>query len=456
MPVRLGDIELRSVQDVRADDNRTLVELRAPGKAGSVFQDLGRAPASVVLEGLLVGEGASDTLDRLRSAYQKAAPLSFASDIAVGTDMTEIVIADLLVRQEAGYRERYRYMVKVREHVEPPENAAAVKAAVDAEVSAEAAAWTDASVAAADALADPASLPDALAARPELLDRMSADQLGDALGNNLSTLSGGKLGDVMDSVGALDPAKAGGALERLRGAGKLGAFVDKLVRVGRTILDVARKVGGILMDIGGVLDLLQAVKRVADAASALWADASGFWERWSNGAVWRAPAAEPFTVPTPTPRDVLLRVRELVAALAELVALEILKKLRDLARSYGLGDAIDAGARALIKALGLVQRVVAVLRVVAQATNAAWLVAELGARFEEVVLATEDLLDEATRDRAESTFRDLRWASTLLTGAPRPADVDALGAAFTALEQAFRFYTLGDVPAPAALPGGTT
>ena len=131
MPVRLGDIELVSVQGVRADDNRTLVELRVPGQAGSVFQDLGRAPATVLLEGLLIGEGAPDALERLRTAYQKAEPLSFASDIAIGTEMTEIVIADLLVRQEAGYRERYRYAIKIREYIEPPENAATSRAAVN-------------------------------------------------------------------------------------------------------------------------------------------------------------------------------------------------------------------------------------------------------------------------------------------------------------------------------------
>lgn len=455
MPVRLGDIELRSVQGVRADDNRTLVELRVPGQAGSVFQDLGRAPATVLLEGLLVGEGAAEALERLRAAYQKAEPLSFASDIAIGTEMTTIVIADLLVRQEAGYRERYRYTVKIREHVEPPENAAASRAAVDAAVAAEAAAWTDDTVAAADALADPGGLADALDERPGLLARMSADQLGESLGGKLDALDPHRLGDAVDKVAALDPAKAGGLLEKLKGMGKLGAFVEKLVAVGRTILAVGRKVGGILMNVGEIMDLINAAKAVGAAASKLWDDSREFWRRWSGGDVWRPPAAEPFIVPEPTPRAVTLRLGELVDALAKLVGLKILERVRDLAREYGLGGVVDAAARALIVAVEAVLKVVEVLRGIARAVAALWLAASVGAALREVVDATGELLEEAARREAEAVFRTLKWAAALLHAAPGPDDVDALGGALVRLVGEFRRFTLGGAAPPGVLPAAT-
>lgn len=454
MPVRLGDIELRSVQDVRADDNRTLVELRVPGQSGSVFQDLGRAPATVVLAGLLVGEDASDILDRLRAAYQKAKPLAFASDIAIGTEMTEIVIADLLVRQEAGYRDRYRYTVKVREHIEPPENAAANQAAVDAAVEADAAAWAGDASAAGDALADPAGLADALAEQPGILAHMSADQLAESIGGNLDAIDPGKLADVMDTVGTLDPAKGAGMLGKLKEAGKLGGFVDKLLSVGRTILDVARKFGGLLMQVGEIMDLIKAAKKLSAAAKALWKDMGEFKDRWSQGTLWRTPAdaPEPFVVPSPTPRAVFLRLRDLTVALAELVALPILEELRDLAREYGLGGIIDVAARALITAVEMVGKLVDVLRKIAETVAALWLVAELGGRLGELVVATEDLLTEDQRRAGKAMVRDLRWGAVLLRSAPGPADVDGLRAALDALVQGFRHFTLGDVTAPAKIP----
>lgn len=457
MPVRLGDIELKSVQDVRAADNRSLVELRVPGQSGSVFQDLGRAPATVVLAGLLTGEGAADTLEAMRAAYQKAKALSFASDIAIGTEMTEIVIADLIVKQDAGYRDRYRYTITIREHVEPPENVAANQAAVDAAVEADAAAWADDAAAAGDALADPAGLADALADDPALLGHMSADQLGESVGGNLATLGGDELGGLMDTLAAADPAKAGGFLDKLRGMGKLGAFVDKLLGVGKTILAVARKVGGILMNLGEVMDLVNAVKAVSAAARALWADGKAFVDSWSLATVWSPPAAEPFVAPEPTPQAMLTRVSDLVAAVGHLVGREILKKVRDLAREYGLGGALDTAARALITAVEFVQKIVGVLRDIAAGVSCVWLLAEVGAQLGAVVTQTDDLLDDAARDQAESTLRSLRWAAVLLKTAPNPADVDELKAGFADLIAAFRRYTLAEgAPAIAvkAVPAG--
>lgn len=135
--------------------------------------------------------------------------------------------------------------------------------------------------------------------------------------------------------------------------------------------------------------------------------------------------------------------------------------MRDLAREYDLGRVVDAAARALIAAVEQVLRVVEVLRGIARAVAALWLAASVGAAFREVLDATGELLEEAARRQAEAVFRALRWATELLHAAPRPDDVDALGAAFGALLGQFRHFTLGGpappkiVPAaPAALVGG--
>lgn len=454
MPVRLGEIELRSVQNVRADDNRTLVELRVPGQSGSVFQDLGRAPASVVLEGLLIGEGAEPTLEKLRSAYLGGSVLSFASDIAIGTELTDVVIADLLVRQEAGHRDRYRYTIKVREHVEPPESLSAAQAGVDAAAAGDAASWSADAVAAGDALADPAGLAGALDANPGLLDHLSAAELGDALGANLDAIEGGALGDIMDRVSSLDPSKAGDMLDRLKSTGKLGGFLEKLVSVGRTILEVARKVGGILASVGAIMDLIEAVKRVGAAAKKIWDDAGAFVSTWGQAEVWRVPDDDgaPVRVPEPTPRVVFADVTGLVAAVADLVGQEILRKLRDLAAEYGLGGVIDTVARALITGVEYVQRVLEVIKRAAGYVSGLGAVLQIGAGFEEVVDSVSDMVDDAAEASARAVFRALEWAAALVGALPGVRDVTDQDAAFEALKRAFRHYTLGDVPLPAQVP----
>ena len=112
MTVRLGKIELTAVQSLHTEESRTLVEQRVPEQQGSVFQDLGRDPVTLMLEGLLLGEQALQTLEKLRQAQAKAEPLSFAADIAEGSELTEVVIEDFRARQVAGYAARFRFSLE--------------------------------------------------------------------------------------------------------------------------------------------------------------------------------------------------------------------------------------------------------------------------------------------------------------------------------------------------------
>ena len=72
MTVRIGQIELHGVQNVHTEESRALVELHVPHQNGSIFQDLGRNPLTVFVDGLLFGAAALSGLERLRAARSAA------------------------------------------------------------------------------------------------------------------------------------------------------------------------------------------------------------------------------------------------------------------------------------------------------------------------------------------------------------------------------------------------
>lgn len=421
MPVRLGKIELNAVQDVRADDNRSLVELRVPGATGGLFQDLGRTPASVVLEGLITGAGSEDTLEKLRSAYQKAEPLSFASDIAIGTEMTDVVIADLLVRQEAGHRERYRYTLRIREHIEPPEPASVGADAVGADAAATGQGWADNAVDAGAALADPSTLPDALNANPALLDQLSADQLGDALAANAALLDGGKLGDIVDTVGSLDPTKASGMLDKLKSLGGLGAFVEKLASVGRVLMKGFQLVKGILGSVSDVLDLVNRVKELIARAKKLWEDITSF---------------KPFAaletdgpIEGATVKDLVHSVSALIAQVGEVLAADVLRRIKDLVKEVGISelwnkgvDGLSSGLRALVEKIDYLKEV----------TRGILALKSVLALSEAVAEAAESIasLQESADEQTTKAVLVLRRGQRLLDTTPGPEDIDTLKGSF--------------------------
>jgi hypothetical protein len=116
----LGDIELRTIQQIKTLERRALVEHRAPGMAGSVFQDLGRFATSVKLIGILFGENARTDLETLRQKFQMAEPLSFTADIAMATEIVDVIIEDLQVVEVAGRPNTFVYHIILRESPPPP------------------------------------------------------------------------------------------------------------------------------------------------------------------------------------------------------------------------------------------------------------------------------------------------------------------------------------------------
>jgi len=271
MTVRIGKIELTGVQDLHTEEARTLVEQRVPEQQGSVFQDLGREPVTILIDGLLFGDESLSALETLRQAHAKAEPQSFAADLVVGTDLTEVIIEDFRVRQVAGYKDRYRFSLRLREHIEPPQASNAALADVNAGVAADGAAWGDASLAAAGVLQNPASLPAALAANPALLDSLDMDALGDAVANNLDNLDTGQLNSLLDTLAAADPTKAGSFFDALKEAGALGSMLAKYAQEGAAFLKQLdpSKLSELMQAFAGGLDFLKQLKEVADSATRL-------------------------------------------------------------------------------------------------------------------------------------------------------------------------------------------
>lgn len=274
MPVRIGKIELVGLTNIYTEDARNLVQQRVPGQSGSVFQDLGREPVTVVMEGILLGEDTQAALEELRQAQMKAQPMSFAADAIAGADLTEVIIADFQVKQLAGHQNRFSFYLKVREHQEPPQPANAGVAAVNDAVANDAASWAAGAVDAAGVLQNPDSLMSAVDKNPGLLGHLSAGELGSVVAKSQGTLSGKSFGSLLGALGKVNPQIIGDFLETLQNGGNLGSFIEKLATEGINVLEALTGIDlgaalSIVKGIAGASDFLAKLKRVVDEAQGL-------------------------------------------------------------------------------------------------------------------------------------------------------------------------------------------
>ncbi|MEF8706864.1 MAG: hypothetical protein V5B07_10550 [Candidatus Accumulibacter sp. UW27] len=281
MTVRIGQIELNGVQNVYTEESRALVEQHIPRQDGSLFQDLGRDPLTVFIDGLLFGATALSGLERLRAARNAAEPLLFAAEALIGSELTETLIEDLQVRQVAGYPDRYRYTLRLREYKRQPGPAERLQQRIDAEIVAGAASWADHSLAAASVLLDPASLPTALRRQPQLLEHLSGVDLGKSILLHADRLTGSDFGGLLQAVGKLDLAKAQDLVAALRDADGLPGLLQKCVDDG---VDFLSELTGIdLTQVAPLLDALRegfeflnTLKEVAESASQLFQHLADF------------------------------------------------------------------------------------------------------------------------------------------------------------------------------------
>ncbi len=281
MTVRIGQIELNGVQNVHTEESRTLVEQHVPRQDGSIFQDLGRDPLTVFVDGLLFGAAALSGLERLRAARSDAEPLPFAADVLIGSELTEVLIEDLQVRQVAGYPDRYRYTLRLREYRRLPGPAERLQRWIDADVAADAESWAGSSLAAASVLLDPASLPTALLHQPQLLEHLSGTDLGKSILLQAERLTGSDFGGVLQAVGKFDLAKAQDLVEVLRDADGLSGLLQKCVDEGSDFLSELtgidlKQVAPLLGALRDGFEFLKTLKEVAESAGKLFQHLADF------------------------------------------------------------------------------------------------------------------------------------------------------------------------------------
>ncbi|PSB20965.1 hypothetical protein C7B65_06055 [Phormidesmis priestleyi ULC007] len=116
----LGDIELQQVQKVETEADQTLAQHSIPALEGDFFQGLGRRNTWVKLSGVLTGAEVKTGLKDLRDKFRDAQPVDFIADIATATQVNQVVIEEMGVRELAGKPARFEYAFTLREYIPAP------------------------------------------------------------------------------------------------------------------------------------------------------------------------------------------------------------------------------------------------------------------------------------------------------------------------------------------------
>ncbi|HEY2963436.1 MAG TPA: hypothetical protein VGJ37_13520 [Pyrinomonadaceae bacterium] len=118
----LGEFGLDSIEYIESSESRALVEHCVPGLAGNYFQDMGTVPNTIVIVGTKTGDEARDDfLNGIREIFNKGEQTTFVADINTATDISDVVIQDLEVVEISGAPDSFRYAIKLRKYIEPPE-----------------------------------------------------------------------------------------------------------------------------------------------------------------------------------------------------------------------------------------------------------------------------------------------------------------------------------------------
>lgn len=117
----IGDWPVPNIERIESLEHRRLSRMAVPGLVGDLHQDLGAASVVVEIEGSVFGDEARDeVLTSLREPFLLGDVVTFVADITTATTIEEVVIEDLFVgeRNDGG---GCRYVVRLRQYVEPPE-----------------------------------------------------------------------------------------------------------------------------------------------------------------------------------------------------------------------------------------------------------------------------------------------------------------------------------------------
>lgn len=188
----LGDWEIPRIAMMRTEEARKLSEFRIPGRAGSIWQDLGREAVTIDVAGSVYAEEEwTAFLDEARAKFTAGEPLTFVADIVHATDLQYVLIESLVIEEHGDRPDEISYRMRLRESPPPPPPSDPF-GDIDAGLLDDAGAFIDGVSSALDAVA-------ALGDLPDFSDPSSL--LGGTTQEAVSALD--RLGDVASSIQSL-------------------------------------------------------------------------------------------------------------------------------------------------------------------------------------------------------------------------------------------------------------
>lgn len=190
----LGGWEVPRIESMETIQHREFVELRTPGRSGSLFQDMNTAPTRIGIWGSLYGDEAKDEfLQEVRGKFQAGEPVTVVADIVTATEV-QYVIIEMLKLQERGDRpDQFVYVMVLRESPPPPPPPDPL-GDIDTGLLDDAGSLLDSVTGALDAIDILGSIPDISDPTPPLrqvLDGVNQATTGlDAIGTDLKALFG--------------------------------------------------------------------------------------------------------------------------------------------------------------------------------------------------------------------------------------------------------------------------
>jgi hypothetical protein len=108
--------EIRTIKSLSVFGKRAIVELAIPGSEGNVFQDMGRNPTIITLDGELLGPNAVGILQELKKKFETKKPVPFSSDVALVSDIKSVIFENFTVHFTGGVNLGVQYSMILKEH----------------------------------------------------------------------------------------------------------------------------------------------------------------------------------------------------------------------------------------------------------------------------------------------------------------------------------------------------
>lgn len=118
----LDSYEIPNIESIRSLEKKRFARHGVPGLAGDLHQDLGAESLLVEITGSLQGDEARDDfLETMREKFNNAEPVPFVADITTATELEEVIIEQLEVKENNQWDRPMLYRMVLRQYVEPPE-----------------------------------------------------------------------------------------------------------------------------------------------------------------------------------------------------------------------------------------------------------------------------------------------------------------------------------------------